>query len=543
MGSRVSTSSFDERYRLTVNGRSIAPDRSNDLELRDENTVVLRSAGFETLNAYLYIDGRLIAEKSRPYDAPEAVAWRWMREPSVRHLLRLEIEGDNEYWFEVSVKWERPSDEDLGLIADEIRDFSLNLVYSKYGDEIKERQVAWFSHISEHWRALEPILEMIGREPHTQLSKRRVEKPIREVDRVDAEVIDSILRGLSDRITVEDGSAPTLKRLLETVPLSIMVEESYLDYDSAENRLLRHHLDKLVAQLKPLLKTSKQRDTFLRRVLKMAEGEETVTAAREFLLNRDLMNGVETLRKRIKAIYRDPRLSFLEQVAPLKSPPEPTHTLESHPHYSRFYQEYLSYMESAPPPLLQPIFLLLDAEQDPSELYSRWCAVNILEAVLNLSYELHEEKLTVLEDQRIAVEMPEGLISTLTRSEEVLKLFYCKTYLNEPPYGSYSAPKRVSIALEEFRDDEVLRIVVFEPRYDPDYTDEKFRAGDVDRLHALRDAIVDLRTGGHERLVVGGFLLHPSDMEQIQHDGLYAFSLRPGTGISRLGEIIGELLK
>lgn len=543
MDSRASTSSFDERYELTVNGQPITPARINDLELSGENTVVLRSVGLETLSADLNVNGKLLQDKGRPYETPEAVEWRWMpAEASYRHLLRLQIEGDAEYLFEVSAKRERPGDENLGVMTDEIREFSLNLLYSRYGDEIKERQQAWFSHVSEHWKALEPIVMMIAREPHGKLSKRKVKKPIQEVDRVDTEVINSLLVDLSDRVSVSGSSAPTLKKLLESVPLRVTVEENYLDHDVAENRLLRHHLDTLTTQLEGLLKTSVQRDGFLRRVLKLTEGKETVVAAREFLSNQDMMDSIQKLMKRIEARYQDPRLSFLEQVAPLK-PPRGTMVTELLPHYSKFYQQYLSYNDSAPPPLLKPLFPILETQQDLDELYRRWCTVKILEAAINMGCELQEEMLTHLRDEEIAVEMSDGLLSTLTKGETKLELFYDKMYLNEPPYGSYSALKRVSIALEEFREDEVPRIIVFEPSHDPDYTKEKFEARDIDRLHVLRDAIVDLRTDGHERLVVGGCVLHPSNMEQIQHDGLYAVSLIPGTEISRLSEVIGELLK
>lgn len=98
MGSRASANSFDERYSLTVNGQAIPPAHSNQLELRDENTVVLKPAGPKTLSADLYIDGKLITEKSRPYEAPGAVAWRWMPTGILdRYLLKLQIEGDAEY--------------------------------------------------------------------------------------------------------------------------------------------------------------------------------------------------------------------------------------------------------------------------------------------------------------------------------------------------------------------------------------------------------------------------------------------------------------
>ena len=544
MASLASTSSFEERYKLTVNGQSIPPALSNDLELRNENTVVLRPAGLETLSADLYIDGRLIAEKSRPYDAPEAVAWRWiLGEASNRHALRLQIEGDAEYWFEISAKKEWPGEGNLRLMADEMRNFSLNLTHFRYGDEIERRQNAWLNHISEHWEALGPILEMIARSPHRRLAKRRVEKPIHELDRIDAETLNSIISNLEDRVTSKGSGASMVKMLLEGVPLRVMTEEKYLEYDVAENRLLRHHLNTLLSQLKNLLETSVQRDTFLRRDLKLTEGEETVEAARVFLSNYDVMKSIKMLRGRIEARHRDPRLSFLEQVAPLEPPPSATTFLESHPQYRRFHQIYLFYSESAPQPLLQTTFPLLETAQDLSELYSPWCMVKILEAAMRLDYELQEERVTSLEDQRIAAAMPQGLLSILTKGGSRLEIFYGKRYSNEAPYGSYSAPKMVSIALEEFGEDEVPCIVVFEPRYDLDYTEEKFESVDIDRLHALRDAIVDLRTDSRRRLVVGGCILHPSNMGRLQHDGLSAVSLRPGMRDGGLDEILGELLE
>jgi len=512
----------------------------NALALRDENEIVLKSMDRGTLRADLDVDGQIIAQTGGTHAASGTVSWLWRPDrASVRHVLGLRIEGDGEYRFEVSDK--KGMDDELAEMADEIRAFSLGLVYSRYGDEIKRRQHAWFDHISAHWKALSPIVELIARAPHHTLSRRRVKKPIQEVDRIDPEVVRSIFTDLEAVDTVS-GGAPALKTLLGGVPVRVTVEEDVPDYDVDENRLLKHHLKTLATQIGGLLDTSMQRDGILRSALKHSDGEETVEAAKEFLSNHKMMKRIELMRRRIEAWPQDPLLSFLGQVSSLKPPQGATPVLMTNPHYSRFFQKYKAYNESAPPPLLRPRFTLLERDRDPRDLYSRWCAVKVLEEVIRRGYHLEKERLIHQTDEEIAVDMPEGLVSTLTKGETRLDLFHGRRYLKEPPYGSYSAPKAVSIALEAFRGDEVPRIAVFEPVYDHGYTEEKFESRDVDRLHVLRDALVDLRTDSHERLVVGGCILHPSNMKAVRYDGLSAVSLRPGTDGGGLDETLEALL-
>ncbi|MFQ6052880.1 MAG: DUF2357 domain-containing protein [Candidatus Bathyarchaeia archaeon] len=428
-----------------------------------------------------------------------------------------------------------------GAVVEELREFSLHLVHSRFGDEIKESLQALLHHVMEHWEALEPTLEMIARAPRHRLSKRRVKKLIREMNGVDPSIIDSLTGGLEGAADSEDGGGAALQKLLRRIPLRVEVEESYIDYDVEENRLLRHHLDSLSTQLSILLRTAERRDLHLRRALKFSEGEETVEAAGEFLSNHEMVRSIGTLRKRIEARLREPRMSFLSQVTPQSLQQGPTPTLESHPHYSRFHQLYRSFKESAPPPPATPRLALLEAEQD-AELYRRWCATKIMEAAIELGYRLEEERMTRMEADEIVVEVSPGLLSTLARAEKRLRIYYDRRYVREPPYGSYSAPRRVTIALEAFGEGEVPRIVVFEPRYDPEYTEEKFTSRDVDGLHVLRDSIVDLTTEDRERLVVGGFILHPAEMGPVRYDGLSALSLRPGAENIALIEALGELL-
>jgi len=58
----------------------------------------------------------------------------------------------------------------------------------------------------------------------------------------------------------------------------------------------------------------------------------------------------------------------------------------------------------------------------------------------------------------------------------------------------------------------------------------------------LRDSIVDLRDDGHDRIVVGGFVLHPGPSETVRFDDLAGISLRPGITVNRLVELLGEFL-
>ena len=534
MGSRASTPEGLEGYRLSINGRRITPGRVNELELGEENRIILLPLKGGSVKASLYIDGVEVIDRGRPYENPEAVEWRWRPDdPMGIHRLTLKIEGGDEYLFEIYGR--RRIRIEMEHYLKELRRFSLNLIYQRYGHEMRERLQSWFNYISEHWSRLEPVVERISREPQRRVYRERVERPIGEVDRIDAEMVKTLLQRIAER-GVGESDAEKLRELIGRLADRVIIEEERVDHDTVGNRLLRYHLDSLLSKLEELKRCCEDLDEVLRGRLREAEGDETVQAAREFLSNHDLKEEVERLRRRIQGRLRDPRLSFLMEIKGEMKGGE-LEGVEILPHYAELYKLYRNYSEKAPRPLLGVDMPILRGR--PDEIYRRWCAVKLLEAVQDLGYKLEEERIITLNEEGIKASMNTGLYSKLNGEGCRVNLYYGRRYGDGEAYGSYTSTKWVSLCLEAFTEgEEKPRIIVFEPRFDLDYSEEKFER-DVDTLHILRDAIVDHSTG--ERLVSGGAILHPADLEPIRFRELSAIPLRPGR-VGGLTALLSEFL-
>ena len=432
-------------------------------------------------------------------------------------------------------------EEEKRIMIDEIMEFSIHLVYSKLSVDIGQRLIDWFDNVNSLWREVEPIIETIALAPSHSLSKKRVKKSIQEVDGMDPEVIKSLIAELENLGVVKTKGAPSVSEALLGLPIRVSVEEEYHDYDNYENRLLKHHIESLTAKNGELLEAASERDLYLRKSLKLSIGAETVNAAKEFLTNNEMMSEAEELKKRIDDLLSDPKMDFLKKVSSLDISQTASETLRSHSNYSKFYDRVLTFERSAPPPIIR---LKLAGYQtlEPSELYVRWCTIKILEILKDLSYQLENENIVKLEEGGVSVGFDDSREVSLAGKDAEVKLLKGRVYENEPPYGSYSTPKRATITIEVFKGDEVPTIVIFEPIYDPDYSEDRFRDVDIDRLHVLHDSIVDLRTDRHEKLVRGGFVLHPTKMCYTRYGDLAAISLRPGRTHRVLEETLGDLL-
>ncbi len=155
---------------------------------------------------------------------------------------------------------------------------------------------------------------------------------------------------------------------------------------------------------------------------------------------------------------------------------------------------------------------------------------------------MENENIVKLEEDGVSIGFDDSREVSLAGKDAEVKLVKGRVYENEPPYGSYSTPKRATISIEVFKGDEVPTIVIFEPIYDLDYSEDRFRDVDIDRLHVLHDSIVDLRTVRHEKLVKGGFVLHPTRMGYTRYGDLGAISLRPSRTQRVLDETLMDLL-
>ncbi len=425
------------------------------------------------------------------------------------------------------------------MLIDDIKGFYSDLAYSRFHPEISLRLENWFKHIDAHWREIEPILRMIAQSPHYSMSKRRVMKPIDSVESIDPALLESIASEFKGIRKVNGEKGAPKGSLFNGLPLRVTVEEEHPDYDTVENRIMKFHFKDLHSRLGDLSVAALEMDEFLRRCLKRTKAGETVETAREFLDNQEMILEIEKLKEKIEGLQREPPMAFLEEVAENEGPFPITETLESHPHYGRFYSHLKSYEENAPPPLIR-LGLIALRGLGMSDLYARWCIVKVSETLMEMGYKVEGEGLVRLEGDEVRVD--EIRQFDLSREGTHIRITFERLYDNERPYGSYSTPKKAKIALEVFKEDAVPSVIVFEPRYDPEYTEYKFRVEDLDMLHVLHDSIVDLRTDRRERLIIGGFVLHPSAMKTVKYGDLGAIPIKPGVRNYRLDAILVELM-
>jgi hypothetical protein len=428
---------------------------------------------------------------------------------------------------------------ELVMMFNEVRGFYSDLAYSRFYPEISLRLLNWFKHFDAHWREIEPTLRAIAQSPHHSMSKRRVKKPIDSMESIDPALLESIANEFRSIRKLKGEKSTPKDSLFNGLPLRVTVEEEHPDYDTVENRIVKFHLKVLYSRLGDLSVAARETDEFFRRCLKRSKAEETVETAREFLVNHEMILSIEKLKEKMEGLKREPLMAFLDEVAENEGPFPLTETLESHPHYGHLYSRLKSYEENAPPPLIR-LGLVALHDLGMSDLYARWCVVKVSETLMEMDYEIEDEGLVWLEGDEVRVD--EIRQFELSREGTSIRMIFERLYDNERPYGSYSTPKKATIALEVFKGDVVPAVIVFEPRYDPDYTDEKFRTEDLDILHVLHDSIVDLRTDRREMLVIGGFVFHPSAMKTVKYGDLGAISIKPGVRNYQLDTILLELM-
>ena len=140
-------------------------------------------------------------------------------------------------------------------------------------------------------------------------------------------------------------------------------------------------------------------------------------------------------------------------------------------------------------------------------------------------------------------------MATFKRGDLRVDVHYMKTYravgLPEERYGSYTDEKTPKITLEVFGlDEEIPRIGLFEPVYDPSYSELDFKVRDVQRMHVYRDAIVEYSAGKRpkRRIVEKACILHPSDEAFRLYAGMSAIPLTPERETVELREELEEIL-
>jgi hypothetical protein len=423
------------------------------------------------------------------------------------------------------------------MMRRELRDFLTGLVHSRHGFMMLERQVQWLRHISRHWEELRPVLEEISEAPLMAGEGAPSEAGrSRGGEKTDAKFLLKKIEGL---VRDKGWESADLKDLLATIPLRTTEEVVDAGYDVPENRMIRSHVDDIRTRLGSISDASSRRDRLLRERLKRAEGSETIGVAREFLANSELHGAVNGLLGEVDGLLGEDRFAFLSQVGGGEGPPE-TRATGSRAAYSRLLKLTKGYKESAPPQIMGPSLPPLES-LEPQELYSMWCFVKLMDAAKAAGLQLKGENITSTGENEVLVRVTEGSEVTFSFDGATVRIIKEKRYGNEPPYGSYTTPKRASLAIEAFRDGATPRIIFLEPRYDVNYTRETLEGGDLDRLQVLRDSIVDLSSETRERLASGCYVVHPTVAEPLAYDGLGSMTMRPREPLDRLTELLKRL--
>jgi PD-(D/E)XK nuclease superfamily len=120
-----------------------------------------------------------------------------------------------------------------------------------------------------------------------------------------------------------------------------------------------------------------------------------------------------------------------------------------------------------------------------------------------------------------------------------VKLIPQRTY--SPRSGALSSasyPQTPDIAVEIDEPGQPVRVVIFDPKYKLDseeiegeINDGRPKKVDIDKMHAYRDAIRDLR---HKRAVEYAAIIYPGATTEEFGAGLQAISARPSSGVPHL---------
>jgi hypothetical protein len=436
---------------------------------------------------------------------------------------------------EYNVGGNEPNEPDLlEQMRRELHYSLMDLVHSRHGFIMLERQVQWLRHFSKHWDELRQALEQVSEAPLMTEDSPRAGKN-RGVEKADAK---SLLKEIEGLVREKGWESTDLKDLLATIPLKKTEETANSVYDVPENRMIRSHVDDVRAILSSISEASGDRDKLLRERLKKAEGTETISVAREFLANSELYAAVVEIMGEVDALLKEDRFAFLSQVK--SEATSMSETTVSGAAYSRLLDLIRVYEEEAPPRIIAPSLPPLDY-LEPQELYSIWCFVKLMDVAVAAGFHLENENITSAGENEVFVRVKEDSDMTFSTEGATVRMIKEKTYGREPPYGSYTTPKRASLAIEVTGDKEAPRIIILEPRYDENYTRETLEAGDLDRLQVLRDSIVDLRSETRDRLVSSCFIIHPTVTEVVAYDSLGSMTFRPDEPIDNIVELLEGL--
>ena len=186
-------------------------------------------------------------------------------------------------WSKHGVEKATPT-EHIAEMRTELEQFYLDLTYSMYNNEIRNRQIQNFNYLIEHWERLSPLINEIAEDPLYVMTRKTVRKPVEEGS-LNTETLGLFLSRIGG-LPKDDGEVITPAR----IPIMVSEEEEAPDYDVPQNRMLKSHLESVETQIQDLLESLNEREGYLRRAISRSKGPKTDELAESLVDNKQLKN-------------------------------------------------------------------------------------------------------------------------------------------------------------------------------------------------------------------------------------------------------------
>lgn len=359
------------------------------------------------------------------------------------------------------------------------------------------------------------------------------------------------------------------QRHVRYLPGTWLTQERRLTYDTYENRLLKHFLQK-------------QLMTKLAQIEKRAQREEQQLRVHCARYRKD-QNARDLLEKMQQALVRCQQMKerclrwssepFLQDVRPLVHGGEATQLLLKDPTYNRFYRLYLRFQ--------QHLKITRDAQKAVDELslkkvsalYELWSVFTLsrlaIDELLVAGYRIVSNS-TFFEVERdyFQFDVQKNTASiVLAKNDLRVEFKYEPIYPNQSLMQGKSAlvatilgrdPKTPDLAIEVYQGDQPRHVLIFDAKYKHEKHDRRAypKQEDIDTMRSYHAVIqYQTYTGGkgsdphwRTRIVRCAYVLYPGDelYQEGEDRSIGAFPLAPGMSASRtrkVREALREVLR
>ena len=153
--------------------------------------------------------------------------------------------------------------------------------------------------------------------------------------------------------------------------------------------------------------------------------------------------------------------------------------------------------------------------------------------------EVNFEDIFELSEDKLSIQLKEGIGSTFNYKGMTVKLLYNKTFKrSDNYYNSYSVQLRPDYSLEVHANDKIYYIH-FDAKYKIHTDSETFKNEDIVKMHAYKDAIQN---------TIGAYVFYPGSKPKIFYENEFesvgAFGLIPGEEkFDGISDLICKLLE